>query len=167
MHRCKNEPSIQPWSMDCREDVEMNGLRCCKQKDGKSLPRRRLAVLPKSRDAKCYFRLVVFADEASFGVHVRYGNPCHNGHLNMKNKGSFKPSRLLTEKERKTLIQSFDDDVSCATLRSTLFNKASIYLERQKVFYVHGIELREIGDEVKSSSDKVIDYLTEQGHDFI
>ena len=74
----------------------------------------------------------------------------------MKNKGSFKPSRLLTEKERKTLIQSFDDDVSCATLHSTLFNKASIYLTRQQVFYVRGIELREIGDEVKSSSEKLL-----------
>ena len=102
----------------------MNGSKRCRQKDGKSLPRRRLAVLPTSRDVKCPFWLVVFADEASFGVDVRYGNPCHNGHLNMKSQGSFKPSRLLTEKERKTLIESFDEDVSCATSRNTLFNKA-------------------------------------------
>ena len=40
-------------------------------------------------------------------------------------------------------------------------------MTRQQVFYIRGIELRKIGDEVKSSSDKVIDYLTEQGHDFI
>ena len=108
----------------------MNGSKRCRRKDGKSLPRRRLAVLPTSRDVKCPFRLVVFADEASFGVDVRYGNPCHYGHLNMKNQGSFKPSRLLTEKERKTLIQSFDEDVSCATSRNTLFNKASIFFDK-------------------------------------
>ena len=36
-----------------------------------------------------------------------------------------------------------------------------------QVSYIRGIELGMIGDKVKSSSDRVIDYLTEQGHDFI
>ena len=156
VHRCNKEASNESFSIGYREDIEMNGSKRCRRKDGKSLPRRRLAVLPTSRDVKCPFRLVVFADEASFGVDVRYGNPCHYGHLNMKNQGSFKPSRLLTEKERKTLIQSFDEDVSCATSHNTLFNKASIFLTRAQVSYIRGIELRKIGDEVKSSSEKLL-----------
>ena len=54
-----------------------------------------------------------------------------------------------------------------ANSRNTLFNKTSVFLTRAQVTYIRGLELGIICDQSKRSSDRVIDYLTEQGHDFI
>ena len=167
VHRCKKQPTSKPCSMSYREDVEMNSKKVCRRKDGQSLPRRRLLKRAMSHSGSCKFRLVVYADEISYGIRVICGNPYHNGHLNMKNKGSLLPLRLLTKKERNKLVESFDDDLLSAHSRNTLFNKTGVFLRTQTVSYIRGVEIGRIDDISQSTSDRVIEYLSEQGHDYI
>ena len=115
----------------------------------------------------CKFRLVVYADAVSYGINVTCGNSFHNGHLNLKNQGSLLPVRLLNKKEIKELKESFDDDLLSAHSHNTLFNKTAVVLTRAQISYVRGLEVGRIDDKSKSRSDRVIEYLSEQGHDYM
>ena len=62
---------------------------------------------------------------------------------------------------------SIDDDLLSSHVRNSLFNKTGVLLSRGSISYIYGLETDRILDVPKSLSDKVIEYLNEDGHDFI
>ena len=115
----------------------------------------------------CKFRLVVYVDASSFGILVHCGNKCHNGHPKIQSKCMQLPKRLLSAHEKKQLKNSIDDDLLSSHVRNSLFNKTGVVLSRGSISYIRGLETDRISDVPKSLSEKVIEYLNEEGHDFI
>ena len=97
----RNEPNSVLCSIVHKQDVEMNSRKIYNQENGTSLPRRRIVVRPMTNNKLCKFRLVVYVDASSFGILVRCGNKCHNGHPKIQSKCMRLPKRLLSAHEEK------------------------------------------------------------------
>ena len=110
--------------------------------------------------------MVIFVDNIGFGIHVKSGNKSHKFHPKVNDNCLQFPKRLLYPHKKWQCYTQWMRTYNHVIHNIMCLTKLE-YLSRQNISYMRDDYVKKIGDESKSSSEKIIDYLRDKEYNYI